>query len=401
MKLKHSAFVSTSVTVIVLCLGYFHFGPRHGLDSLSYIRLWEDILEYYQHSPEFAKDADIFRNVMFPRYLIPGVMLGSAYSMFDEFGHDVIILMNISLYGAIVWMLVKTWRLLNFLPEEAGWSAVIISLFLCFGLVDVPIWVYYDLSDVIFFFLVTLVIYLSLLAVFRKRVSFLILVVALTGCGFFVRPTVVVLPLAIVLVTSLIIDGDRFGFLSLATVLVMFVASLGVLFGMPAIIDAWENGLNVERYLPHFLVGTFRQSAVFYNYGWVVADRPETFVQDPSGYWDYLDITLSRFAYYYIPLRSGYSTVHNILNSVYLIITVCCAIYGFLVSWKRDDKNKRTVVVVASISLLFGLMHAITLNSYDWRYQLPAMFPLWILAGAGAYNILLRLKGANHRKIVN
>jgi len=373
------------IAVVILLVGYFVFGPRHGFDSASYRSFGDVVLDWVFR--DIYVGIPMRDHVLIPNYILPAFLIGSCYEIFGSYGHQAAIGLNIVLFAFCVKMLIQIWRILGFEKDQPLAFVVFLSLFLCFGLIDTPLWVYYDLTDIIFLFYVTLFLFFIIKGMKQQSSSFVIFSLFLALFGYFVRPTAMVLPVIWLLFMSLLIYKKKFNWFGYLTIACVCLGTLTIILGFPAIVDIIIDNRKLIKDWPQFLTKAATQSRVFYEYGWVVADRPETFVLNPQGYWDYLEITLKRLFYYFSPFRSGYSLIHSSINAMYLLVTLPLAGFGIVTAWKQSDENKRFVVVIITTSLLFGLMHAITLNSYDWRYQLPAMIPLWILAGIGGLRI--------------
>ena len=375
----------TFVTVVLLLwAGYFVFGPRHGLDSGSYVRFGNILIEWI--TVHFPNGLPMRNDVLFPNYIIPSLFIAIPYHFFGQTGHQIIIGLNILLFANVVRSLVAIWQNLEIGSQLKLIAPLLAALLLTHGLLDVPLWVYYDLSDIIFLFIVMLVASLSIEAVVAQRNRLLLMALAIALLAFFARPTAIILPILCVAFFTLRINPNHFGWVGWLSIICATLFTIGVVLGMPLLIETWVEQPNFRRQIPAFLSQTIRQSAFFYQNGWVVADRPETFFHNPSGYLDYLLITLKRLAYYFIPLREGYSLRHNLLNCAYFLVVGYFYCIGIRHLWSLDPQGKRLIIVLVFFTLLFGLMHAITLNSYDWRYQLPAMIPFWILAGIGLLN---------------
>lgn len=117
-----------------------------------------------------------------------------------------------------------------------------------------------------------------------------------------------------------------------------------------------------------------------YQSGVIVSGRDYMNVGSPTAYLDYVWITISRFFWYFIPFRSGFSMAHLIYNSIYISTVFILVVFGVRRT-KRELSSLFNLLLLATIVLL-GCFHSMT-QVEDWRYALPIWVPLWILAGIG------------------
>jgi hypothetical protein len=89
--------------------------------------------------------------------------------------------------------------------------------------------------------------------------------------------------------------------------------------------------------------------------------------------------------------------MHNAVNLVYVVLTWPLAVVGAIRLLRADDPLRRmTGLFLLMVAYSYALLHSVTLVSYDWRYQLPAIVPYWVLAGCG-YCHLMDLVAAGWR----
>ena len=395
MNIKSASKLTFCFTICVLSAGYFVVGGQHGLDSSIYVSFGDVVLDWVLR--------DVFiglpmrEHVLVPHYIFPGFLIGICYEYFGAYGHQTFIALNILLFSFIAVLLIQTWQVLGYSTAYQIFPSFMLAIFLTFGLIDVPLWVYYDLTDIIFLFYFALFLFCMIKGIREQNYILIIASLILALFSYFVRPTAMLLPVIWVLFMSLLINKLRFEWVGYLMIAVISITTVLIIFGFPAFISLLTENQSLIKDWPSFLSKAVIQSRTFYEFGWVVADRPETYVLNSSGYADYLEITLKRLFYFYTPFRIDYSLKHTLTNALYLLITLPLTGYGIFAAWQNSDKDKRLVVVLITTSLLFGIMHAITLNSYDWRYQLPAMFPLWILSGIGGMKLLSNFSSRNNR----
>jgi hypothetical protein len=84
----------------------------------------------------------------------------------------------------------------------------------------------------------------------------------------------------------------------------------------------------------------------------------------------------------------GYSLKHNLLNMAFFIPAYAFALsaLGFLKrtgAAGQDKGTQKTAVLCLALIVSFALFHAVTNIDFDWRYRLPIIFPLILLAAIG------------------
>jgi len=140
--------------------------------------------------------------------------------------------------------------------------------------------------------------------------------------------------------------------------------------------DQFNNGgWNISFY-PSYIAG-------LYSDGVVVVDRPETYLANPTSYFDFIAIAVFRFVYYLIPLRSAYSNIHNIYLLVYMAFLVFMVVRGVKVLGGQGVGGEVLRFLLPLLVLYYALFHSLFFVE-DFRYQLPAVVAFWALAGFGA-----------------
>lgn len=141
----------------------------------------------------------------------------------------------------------------------------------------------------------------------------------------------------------------------------------------------WPSSAETLR-LPYY--------AKLYNQGCIVNARFDTYVAAPQTLFDYLAISARRLFYFfafYLPV--GFSRGHNLLLAVFFIPTYVLITFEFygLVKRRVGLKGDGEVVAVLAIGFItfFAYFHAHTEVDFDWRYRLPIMPHLILLAALG------------------
>jgi len=122
--------------------------------------------------------------------------------------------------------------------------------------------------------------------------------------------------------------------------------------------------------------------AAIYRDGVVVAERPETYIAHPTGYFDFIAVAVARVLYFLVPLRSAYSNIHNIYLLVYLVFSIFMTIRGLRVLGSYGAGGEALRFLLPLLALYYALFHSLIFVE-DFRYQLPAVVAFWALAGFG------------------
>ena len=309
------------ITGLILFVGYFFVGPRHGLDSHGYIQVGELILDWLFHGN--VANEPFPEHVQIPKYLFPSILLGVCYDIFGDNGHQAVIALNGFLFSCTAFLLFKIWILLDNWSHEYNAVMLVGGLFLIFGLVDTPLWVYYDLSDIIFLWYATLLTYILIYGAVNKTILPFFFALILVVGGYFVRPTAIIFPLIFLIFTCTLIHWPTTGLSGLTVLLSVGLSLLLVFLLVPAFVDFWvTNEKQAREIVPELFMNPVAQSMHMFNQGWVVADRPNTYILNTKGYSDFLMIALHRIIYFFTPLRLEYSLVHNSLNSLYVEVSI-------------------------------------------------------------------------------
>lgn len=119
--------------------------------------------------------------------------------------------------------------------------------------------------------------------------------------------------------------------------------------------------------------------------GEVVWDRPETSRRPPRSVADHLVIEGDRFVRFFQFHSPTYSKAHNLINVFYFVPLYLLAVIGVAGGLRSSDK-RRQAIVQATLLLVIGsaLLSALTVLDYDWRYRVPLMPPIILLAVCGA-----------------
>ena len=120
-----------------------------------------------------------------------------------------------------------------------------------------------------------------------------------------------------------------------------------------------------------------------FNQGVVVRDRPDTSHAPYRCYADALSLTLDKFYHYFVFWRPEFSPAHKALNLGFFVPAYVLAFLA-LIPLPGGRRVSLAAVLVLAWIIIFAVFQAVQYIDYDWRYRLPVLAPLMVLAGLGA-----------------
>ena len=264
----------------------------------------------------------------------------------------------------------------------AGWTALLLFLG-CHGIVK---WVPYLLSDSSFVALAFATFSLAAARILGDARGWL-KVAPPAAAGIFYRPTGIVLVPDLVL--SWWLSRKRAPRLSRggATLLLLAATVGGVL------LFAWLMR-DPSRWPFATLSKAFAGVARSYAAGEIVNGRAETYHAPPQVLVDYLLISADRFVHFFAIGARDHSLLHWIGSAAFFVPAYALAAWLGLVLWRGDTElppaERRVFVAAGGAVLAYALFHALVLVDYDWRYRLPVLPHLILLASGGAADLARR-----------
>jgi hypothetical protein len=141
---------------------------------------------------------------------------------------------------------------------------------------------------------------------------------------------------------------------------------------------------DMRRWPTHFLRPKLEEYAAREKTGEVVWGRRELARKPPITMTDHVAIEVDRFARFFQVTMSDYSGKHNALALAYYIPLYLLALTGVAAAMRGDDIRRKAVVEVTLLWILsMAALSGATLLDYDWRYRLPLMPQLILLAACG------------------
>lgn len=398
--LQRRGFVSTVVFFISLVLlgaGWLLKGDANAAvrpDSDDFVMAGEAIISWMTTGAAGLKAMQA--HAVYPHYFIPSVLLASVYQYFNDPVIKVVAL-NSVLFSLIVVFLYRFWITVH--GTWSHWSGkrgfmigVIGGLYIVFGLPDPFLLSYTVLTDIIFLFWVCLFMVATARGILAGGRLVWMVAFFMAATAPFVRPTGILLPVLLLYglgIKALIESDIRARTLGMASIAVPVVITFLI---VPSLVSMKINGhVWVDTMIPDVIQRHFNTAVYFFASGTVVSDRMETYVDTPSGYLDVLKMIVHRLVYYWVPLRFGetpYSPIHNLVNLVYVVVIWPLALIGIRRLIKANQRYQMAALFLVVAALSYAFLHSVTLVSFSWRYQLPAMVPLWMLAGTGFFTVL-------------
>ena len=379
-KITISVFLSS---LVVHGLYVFWLGPVMSLDSQTYSRWANFLIDVNFNYSRFLHG----ESFVIPSYFYTGFVTIVAFlkSVFGDQWHWGLIFLNLLAYAGAATLIAR----IIFLTTNNSLAALIGA-----GLFIVNFesfqWVRYVLSDTTFMFLIVATFYLifnfvldkSEVNVFFMGTGILLLFVVLTSY----RPTAISF---LIVFSLLILLGRRYLGDKYRPNLKLFISSvifIGLVFA--AVIQAFFVQ-DINRWPFDFAHGYMEIISGYFSEGRIIDDRPELNVAPPDAYLSFLSVIFLRFYFFFVFAIDAFSERHVIYNLFTFPITYALALlYLFLPIMARDVQSVigyRFLGISCTILIVVGAaFSSLLLIDYDWRYRMPIMPFVFILAGLGA-----------------
>tara|TARA_B100000674_G_C37408960_1_gene719786 strand:- start:44 stop:532 length:489 start_codon:yes stop_codon:yes gene_type:complete len=111
--------------------------------------------------------------------------------------------------------------------------------------------------------------------------------------------------------------------------------------------------------------------------GMIIHDRPDTWLDPPSNFFEIIYIYFLRFINFFNPYASTFSIIHIVLNCIQVfLILFSILVWLFGVQIKTIDQIFFYIII---LSFSVAAFHSFILIDYDWRYRFPIILPLVML----------------------
>lgn len=354
------AFLTTAVVYGLSTRGGAHVSP----DGELYVRLSNDLLRGDVSQTVTTSAVRWTKSV----YL---VILAAARHVTPAHWAEVMMAFNVLCCALIAVMLVDVmWRASRSEPAAAA------ALLLFLGCHEIIQWVPFIVTDILF----TFVALIPFLLVARRildpqeppRTILLALSLLLTVVSR--PPGVLIVPL--VVFAELVLVRKRVRPRSAAMVIAAVV--LAALFVRTAVVykpSLWP--FNFVRPKIEEFAGREKKGEVVYDQRYSYRLPPRT----PA---DHLVIEADRFVRFFQITVPGYSGLHKAINVAYFVPAYLLSLVALLGARRNRDPRFRAFVVALAMWIgAFAMFHALTLLDYDFRFRVPALPYLILLASCG------------------
>ncbi len=132
---------------------------------------------------------------------------------------------------------------------------------------------------------------------------------------------------------------------------------------------------------------SFQYYRNYYMQGVIINDRPHTYLEKPENIIDIIKIIIVRFYSYFIFYDKLYSFNHNFLN-ILIYTPIYILMILTLIKFRFYKLKQQKIILIMFVSIIsFSFFHSILLIDFDWRYRLPCILPMCVLAVLGLEQI--------------
>jgi len=253
--------------------------------------------------------------------------------------------------------------------------------------VEIIDWSRYILTDSLFLGIVTLATYLMTVALVDGAPQTAFAAGGVLLVAFVTRPTApqLLAPFAIVLAAMWRVHRGRAdGATEMRRLTLLFLAAIPLLLVLAVAVLT----VIVRR---HTSVPVLQQVIELYRSGVVIAGRPETSSAGGTGFGNLLETLLRRLAAFFSITAKGFSPAHTIAATLYSVPLYTAAAAGVLTLLRqRGARPPREIAAYVALltACVIWISQALVIIDFDWRYRLPAMPPLLLLASLGVTSLL-------------
>lgn len=356
-------------------------GVRMASDSVAYAYWSGRMIESGFDYPALIAEA----KTTFPPllYVLFATLLALLRLAFGEGWSAALVVLNYVLHVALGMLVVRlAIRLTG--SGLAGWGALLLFL----GCFDLLVWVPAVLSDASFVFLAFAIFTLAAARILGESRRWLPVLGPAT-IGIFYRPTgFVLLP---DLALAVYLAKSRSAGLRRGVALALIVAATIAL----AFAFSWFMQ-DPGRWPFDALSVAFRDTAAGYAAGEVVSARPETFHAPPRHLGDFVLISADRFLHFFAVDAAAFSAAHRVAGLVFFLPCYALAAWLALALWRgrTDFGSAERKVFLAAYGALFSyaIFHALVQVDFDWRYRVPILPHLILLAAGGLADLTRRVR---------
>ncbi len=355
--------LSLSILICFIIIFYYHLSSGFVMssDSERFSRWADELIKLnFNLFDFFSIDKASHRPSLF-FFSLPVISIALCKLLFVNEWQFAFLIFNLSLLFFSLLIYSKTLLLI-------GVRAILVSLSLPIIVisVDILIWPRYILSDMIYAFIVITSLYFVVKSIIKKKIQFFgifFLILLLLGS----RPSSISVIFAIFLFIGIfkfqIFTSKKFIFLSILLMIISIPVVLGLIF---LLIDSNFNELSKVDYITDMV-----------KTGMIIHDRPDTWLDPPSNFFEIIYIYFLRFINFFNPYASTFSIIHIVLNCIQVfLILFSILVWLFGVQIKTIDQIFFYIII---LSFSVAAFHSFILIDYDWRYRFPIILPLVML----------------------
>jgi hypothetical protein len=372
--------VSSSIVVFILVAAVFAVTTRGHLrqsyDSATYLALADSAQQGKVGTFTTSTQAN-FTIVLFPS------LIALIRKVTPRHWEAVMLALNVICAAVTAVFLVK---LVRAVTDSVAAAVAALLLYVC--AYDVFVWIGWLLTDHIYTMLSVIVFALLVRGIVNgnagnlsrslKMYAALALAVITRPVGFVLLPLVVVADWVFVRRDT---KANR------RAVWILFAG--GVIAAI--VVHAWFFQ-DMRRWPSDFMRPKLQEYADREQSGEVVWGHPETAHARPVSFADHVAIEADRFVRFFQVTSERNSRTHNLYAILYYGLLFPLALLGIASSLRGDDRRRSAVVHVALLWILTAAaLSAVSILDYDWRYRLPLMPQMILLAAIGTEAVVRRL----------
>ena len=358
-------YLGTLISFSLIAYYNLSFGYIMSPDSFNYSIYADDLIRLNFNLKNFYS-SDIFVRNTNPIYTvtIPVLLIALSKLIFENNWQYAFIICNLILVFFSLILFSKSLLLLKIRPIVISLAMPVITLS-----VDLLAYPRFILTDTIFAFFITLLVFFIIKGIVREKFYYFSLILYMILI-YFTRPTA--LPYNFAICTFLFILMYKVNYTP--KLIILFIVILTIL--IPMI-------LAILHFLMEFykseLSSRFEFILRYANEGIVVLKREETYIQPPPiTFFENIYFYFIKIIYFFKFYSIEFSLTHKILNIFQNLI-----IFFSIILWlsiKRSTKAiNNTVLFILFLSLTIAAFHSFTLIDHDWRFRYPLVQPLIML----------------------
>jgi hypothetical protein len=343
--------------------------PTLSLDSRFYLRLSDAILAGHAGDAFGTSEQASWTVIVVP------LLISGARLVAPERWPVVMVLLNVLCGAGVAMLLVRMVRMIT-----RSVPAAAVALLFYVAAYDVVAWLKFVLTDMVYSLLALATFAVAIRGIVEggpatpRRLRLTILLVL---C-FITRPAGVVLIPLVIFVELMAAHPKR-----VAPWVFVIAAAAAVMLARAYFFD------DMSRWPSDFMRPKLEEYAAREDTGEVVWDRKDSFRAPPHSIADHVVIQADRFVRFFQFTSPGFSRIHTLINIAYYVPLYLVGAVGAVLGWRAGDPRLRMVVQTTLLWLAaVAWFHAITILDFDWRYRLPVMPHLILLAAIGVDALL-------------